>query len=60
MVLFHPAALGAGEGEAEIVSVIGEKVTLTFDVVVLPATSVACTAMAFGPVESVTLQDRAD
>jgi hypothetical protein len=58
--LFHPAALGAGEGEAEMVSVIGEKVTLTFEVAVLPAMSVACTAMVFDPVARVTLQDRAD
>ena len=60
LALFHPAAFGAGEGEAEIVSVIGEKVTVTLEVAVLPAMSVACTAMVFGPVASVTLQDRAD
>jgi hypothetical protein len=58
--LFHPAALGAGEGEAEIVSVTGAKLTLTLDVVVLPAMSVACTAMVFDPAMSVTLQDRTD
>ena len=34
--------------------------TLTLDVVVLPARSVACTTMVFGPVASVTLQDKAD
>ena len=58
--LFHPAALGAGEGEAEIVNVVGEKVTPTFDVAVLPAISTACTAMVFGPATSDTLHDRAD
>ena len=58
--LFHPAALGAGEGEAEMVSGIGENVTLTLEAAVLPATSLACTAIVFGPVASITLQDRAD
>ena len=58
--LFHPAALGAGAGEAEIVSAVGEKVTLTLEDAVLPARSVACTAMVFCPTRSVTLQDRAD
>ena len=58
--LFHPAALGAGAGEAEMVSAVGEKVTLTPEVAVLPARSVVCTAMVFGPATSVTLQDRAD
>ena len=58
--LFHPAALGAGDGEAEIVSAVGEKVTLTVEVAVLPARSVTCTAIVFCPTRSVTLQDRAD
>ena len=58
--LFHPAALGVGAGEAEMVSVTGAKLTLTLEVAVLPAMSVACTAMVLGPATSGTLQDRAD
>src|ERR1035441_8531287 len=55
--LFHPATLGAGLGVAEIVSAV-PRVTLRFDEAVLPATSVACTAIVFGPVTRVRLQEK--
>jgi hypothetical protein len=43
-----------------MVSGTGANVTLTLEVAVLPAMSVACTTMVFAPVARVTLQDRAD
>lgn len=58
--LFHPAALGKGAGLAEIVRVGGAKVTLTLENAVLPARSVAWTAIVLAPAASGTLQDRAD
>ncbi len=55
--LFHPAGFAAGVGEAEIVRA-DPKVTLRLDAAMLPAISVACTAMVFSPAASVKLQEK--
>lgn len=58
--LFHPAPLGAGAAEAEMVNAVeGVKVTGMDAVVAFPATSVACTTIVFAPWTSVTLHDKA-
>ena len=55
--LFHPAALGAGFDVAVIVSA-EPRVTFKFEVAMLPATSAACTTMAFDPVARARMQEK--
>ena len=60
VALFHPAALGAGLGEAEMVNVGVDKVTGIEIAAEFPAISVACTMIVFNPAVNVRLQEKLD